>query len=1112
VLPRRRAHRGHHVPAGPGAPGRSGLATASIASVAIAIGSACAAAPRPPPAPPGRTSLGLAISHTTLANGLRVIVVKDPGATGVQVTAHYQVGAVDDHAASAPGMAHLVEHLMFQQLLDGQPLFAHLEDAATSFNATTSFDATTFVARAPASALDRLLAIEVARLELRCQTLGEAAFAHEREVVINEIKQRDQATEVFAAIHGALYPTGHPYQHSIGGTVKTVSAITRGEACRFADAHYAPDNAVLVVSGNLGDGQIAASLGQLRTRIARRPGATQVPVPPAPRRARHFEVPAPIDDDMLVVAWPLPLEPELQARVRAIGGALPNLVDAEIKGQVMAVEFGDRRAPMLGLAVLPGDDETFEQAVEGTRRGIRKLPAVFRDSGPQRIDDVIFDRVQQSAIYQVYASLEDGGERDVRLAGYLLAGRDPGPALAAELRTIREMSRDEGSGLASRYLAAGAPMLVTLKASPGKKRGDRIRLRAPVHDLGPRRTPPDPARARRPADGTAPHELAVKTRVLRNGLQVVLLPLPTVPTLDARLVFRTGTADEPTAQRGVALLAAHTLTWDLHHIRDLFPFARAGGMRDTDVSTDRTSFSVQGLDVHLDVVLAGLRRWVWEGTYDDSAAGFVDALRRAAKRDQDQGPLTEAWRAALFGRSHPYVHAGIVRHANNALTLADAVRFREAHYTPDNATLVIAGRFDVALADRWIDYLFADWRGRAEATEPVPAALQPASIASVDDLAMAQLRIALPASAAGRAQQLIAVAMLNQIAHDVRHRLGASYAFDAQLGETRLATFYVMGGWIDAARAAAVTRLVRDRITELRGDTLAAARAFVTARAHVLAQLRSQVGSASSLADRVERDVEMAREPMSDLQTANVVQALTLDDMTDTIAALELSRAVVLMHGPAAEVKAAFDVLGRRPVYPASVAASPERAERAAPAATPAAFASAEQRVRLSDLRASLTEQPPYPTRLVMVAPGVSLLSTFVESRRIELTGYTLGAGVGYRRGWFNALGGHISVGMVNANDADVPQPVRLVPIDVVGFAHLDGRGRLWGDLLLGLHLDVVSATTTQLRAGILYGVQAGIDVARLGTHRIGIGVRWATTTRSSTDYSSLSLGLVYRQ
>lgn len=1066
---------------------------------------ACVLAPRPPPAPPRETNLGLTISSVTLANGLRVVVVDDPRATAVQVTTRYQVGAVDDQ--QHPGMAHLVEHLMFQQVLDGQPLFAQLEDVATSFNATTTLDATTYVARAPASALDKLLAIETARLELRCRTISDPAFTQEREVVLNEVRQRDQATEVFAAIHGALYPEGHPYRQSIGGTVKSVAAITRDQACNFTDAYYAPDNAVLVISGKLTRPELAASLGKLGTRITRRSAAAHAAIPSATTRSRRVEVPAPIDDDVLVLAWPLPVDPDLQARVRAIGAVLPNLVDAEIKGQVEAVEFGDRRAPMFGLAVLPGDDETFQQAVDGARRGIEKLPGVFRNSGPEDGDEIVFDRVQQSAIYHVYASLEDGTERDVRLASYVMAGRDPSAALAAELRGLRGMSREQGSELASRYLAASAPIMVTLKASEARKRGDHLGLRAPIHDLGPRRTPPDPAQARRPADGDTPRPLlGMRTRVLRNGLKVVLLPLTTVPTFDARLVFRAGAADEPADQHGVALLAAHTLTWDLHYLYDLFPFARAGGMRDADVTADGTSFSVQGLDMNLDVVLAGLRRWVREGTYDDSAASFVHAMRRAAKRRQDQGPLTDAWRTALFGRSHPYVQAGIIRHANSALTIDDAARFRAAHYTPDNATLVIAGRFDPALADRWIDYLFADWRGHAETSQPPPVAPQPASIASIDDVAMLQVRVALPASA-GRPQRLVAAAMLNEIAHDVRFRLSASYAFDASLSETRLASFYVMGGWVDAARSTAAVKLVRDRVQELRTDGLAAARAFVIARARVLTQLRAQVGSAGSLAERVGHDVEMARDPMSDLQTAAAVQALTLDDMTAALGELDLSRAVVLMNGPAAEVRAAFDVLGRRPVYLQSTGAKPER--EAAPAPAPAAFAGAEQHVRYGDVKASLTAQPPFPERLLMIAPGLSRVETVgADNGNLHLTGYSLGAAAGYRYGWFSAVGAYVGVGLL---DDSVLRSARLIPIDVLGLVHLDGRS-FWGDLVLGLHLDHLAAATTQWRASALYGLHAGFDVATFGTHRIGIGLRWETTTRSATEYSSLSLGVVYRR
>lgn len=128
---------------------------------------------------------------------------------------------------------------MFQQVVDGQPLFTHFEDTASTFNAFTSYDATTYVARAPAEQLDKLLALEAARIEMRCDTITDTAFAREREVVINEIRERDQSTEVFAALHSVLYPPGHPYRRAVGGSAETVGALV-GESDTTIGGSCAP--------------------------------------------------------------------------------------------------------------------------------------------------------------------------------------------------------------------------------------------------------------------------------------------------------------------------------------------------------------------------------------------------------------------------------------------------------------------------------------------------------------------------------------------------------------------------------------------------------------------------------------------------------------------------------------------------------------------------------------------------------------------------------------------------------------------------------------------------------------------------------------------------------
>jgi zinc protease len=1082
---------------------RAGLVVLVVGACTIELGSR----PRPPAPPSHAETMGLTLSSTVLGNGLRVVTVIDPAATEVQVTARYGVGAIDDDAH--PGMAHLVEHLMFEQQIGGQSVFMQLEDTATYFNATTTLDATTYVARAPASGLGTLIAIEALRLQERCATMDDSAFAREREVVINELAQRDQASEVMLALHTAVFPEGHPYRRGVGGSAATVGAITRAQACAFADAYYAPGNVAMVVSGPLSKAQLDTTLATLGSRITQRAGVTphrgEQPMP----RPQHLEVDAPIDQDVLVLAWPLPADPELRIKVRAIGSALTRLVSNEITGDVMPIELGDRAAPMLGLAVLPDESQTLRQTIDAARRGVAGLSNVFREAADNQFDGLMFERIKQGAIYSVYSGLEDGSTRDERLATYALAGAAPDAALAKEIRALQELTRDEAVEIAGRYFATNTPSVVTLKASSGRKRGDTLSLRAPVHDFGRRRTQVDPALANRPAVPSESRGLdGMQTRVLPNGLKVVLLPISTVPTVDARLIFGAGTVDEPWGLRGVALLAANTLTWNLRHLSDLVEFARAGALRDVDVTTDSTTFTVKGIDSHLDVILAGLRRWVCDGTYDDSAAEFVNTMRRAAKRVDDQAALTDVWRSSLFGAGHPYVEAGVVRHVNNMLTLEHAAGFRDAYYRPDNATLLIAGRFDPALANEWVDYLFKAWPGRASARYAVRTQTKPASIAKVDDTALVQLRVAIPATNVGRAQELVAAAMLADIAHDVRFRLGASYSFEGALAETRLAKFFVLTGWVDAARAADAMQLIRDRIAELRTDATAAARAFVIARGHVVTQLRSRVGSAGALAGRIERDVELARGPLSDLATARTVEGLTIADMTSTFAELDLAHATVLMDGPSEDMTKAFSVLGRTPY----VVQPPPAAPPGWVPPPPPPFWGAEQRVARSELEPALTEQP--QSRLMWrLSLGAGLVG--VTGLDGILTGYSASAGLAYRYGWHDAIGVHVETGKYGATDTDgngLPRTITAWPVDLLAVWHFGGPKRSFGELMGGVHMQQLSTMSQGWQSSPMYSLQGGVDLVVHRGRRLGLAVSWSSTTDSNLEYDALGLALYYRE
>jgi zinc protease len=1060
----------------------------------------------------------------TLGNGLRVVLVEDPHASEVQVTMRYRVGAGDD--LEFPGMAHLVEHLMFQQTLGSQTLKAHLEESATYANAFTTHDATTYISRARPDLLDKLLSIEAVRLGFRCTSITDSAFEREREVVTQEIKLRDDVTEIFDAVNRAVFPDGHPYRQAIGGTVESVSAITRAQACAFADAHYSPGNAVLVVSGNVTPDRIQSALGKFLARIAKRVGAAPNVVAAARAMPRR-EVPAPIDEKVLLVTWPLPMAPDAQLLTRVIAYSAAAAVNQSVKGKVFPLTLGDVRAPVVGFAILPRGGETLEDVTKTVDNTLARLPV---DLGDRRVPQQAYEALRQRMIYSQYASLEDGSGRDSTLAEHVLAGRDPAAALAAEFQALRQFDRTEAANVAKQYLSFESANVVTLVPREGGKRGRSFALRTPPHDLGQRRSIPDPARAHAPDTTVAIPSAAIQTRVLPNGLKVVLMPLSTVPTVDIRLVFGAGSGHDPVSKGGAALLAGYGLTWDLHHINDLLSFALAGGEVETQVTRDSTSFVVRGVDMHIDYLLAGLKRWAVDGRYDDTSETVADAVKRMRKEVDEDDEASNAFSAAQYGPQHPYARVTALRNLSSNLTVDDAEEFRRAYHTPDNATLVIAGRVDIAVANRWVDFLFRDWQGVAQKRDLPPSTPEPAALARHEDLTQMLVLAALPARNAPRAELLVTAAMLDEICRDVRHQLGAAYVFNASLDESRVGSSLVITGWIDPARAQEVINLLRTRIAQLRDDRDAAARAFVLARTRAITQLSSITGSASQLAARAETDISLGRAPLSDLLTAKEVQALTVDKIAPILGELDLSRAAVLVRGPADPVKATFAALGREAnVIAIDRTTLRDTLDEPTSASRRDATSSREQVVMFSDIEESLTDQSlaalsPIEINVQLTIATNHATSLVPPTQTTEVdsngVGFNLHGEVGYRFLRRASAGIGVGVGRQSATYGKKSLgivyeevPYQIIPVDIGAFVHIRPFDRVWAGFLLGLHYDQTRfSEEVAWHRSMGLSFELGYDVLSFGTNWLSAVVRATASYGSDVGYGAIAGGVAFRR
>ncbi len=193
-----------------------------------------------------------AIHSFTLENGLRVVVLSEPGAPAVTHMLWFRVGAVQDDAGKS-GLAHYVEHIMFQGTDAHGPgtYSSAVMRMGGDQNAFTTPDFTAYHATLAKEHLPALMALEADRM----QHLNppQTAFAKEREVIIEERRMRvenDPGARLREEVDAALF-LNHPYRRPVIGWHDEMARLTREDVVAFQKAWYAPNNATLILGGNI---------------------------------------------------------------------------------------------------------------------------------------------------------------------------------------------------------------------------------------------------------------------------------------------------------------------------------------------------------------------------------------------------------------------------------------------------------------------------------------------------------------------------------------------------------------------------------------------------------------------------------------------------------------------------------------------------------------------------------------------------------------------------------------------------------------------------------------------------------------------------------------------
>lgn len=199
--------------------------------------------------------LDLPAEKYKLQNGLEVILYRETSLPLISVNIWYKVGSAFEQKGKT-GLAHLFEHMMFQgsENVPKEMHFRYIQEAGGTLNGSTNFDRTNYYEKLPSNSLELALWLESDRMGFFLSALTQEKLDNQKSVVANERLERYDNQPYGLAweiILQNLFPEDHPYSWATIGYLEDIKSYTLEDVHKFFKTHYSPDNASLVIAGDL---------------------------------------------------------------------------------------------------------------------------------------------------------------------------------------------------------------------------------------------------------------------------------------------------------------------------------------------------------------------------------------------------------------------------------------------------------------------------------------------------------------------------------------------------------------------------------------------------------------------------------------------------------------------------------------------------------------------------------------------------------------------------------------------------------------------------------------------------------------------------------------------
>jgi zinc protease len=728
----------------------------ALSTSLVAAGPALAKAKPADPAPIADLVKAVDIPYQsfTLDNGLRVIVHEDRKAPVVAVSVWYRVGSKHEPKGKT-GFAHLFEHLMFNGSENAPgDFFEPLQQVgATDENGTTNVDRTNYFETVPTGALDMALFLESDRMGHLLGAVTQEKLDNQRGVVQNEKRQGDNNPygllryEIFEN----LFPKGHPYHHSTIGSMADLNSASLDDVKKWFSDNYGPNNAVLVLAGDVDVATAKAKVQEWFGDIPKGPAvtapATSVPTLPAPLAKEVKDL---VPTTRLYRMWAIPGLNDaeavpLQMAMGVLGGLSSSRLDnalvrkdpVAVSVSAFAQSFEDAGILLVQADVKPGVDP----ALVGQR--LDEEVAKFVASGPTADE---LQRAAASYLGGAIAGLESVGGfggKAVALAEGALYSNDPG-YYKVELDRLAKATPDQVKAVTQKWLSRPAFSLTYTpgeRTEGGENRGGAVtegKATAAVEadrywnpalgDVGP-----DTGfgtaiadRSQLPAvSGLKALEFpAIERAKLKNGIEVVFARRATVPTVNVAVSFDAGYAADPHSALGTQSLMLSLMdegTTNLDSIAFAEAKERLGAQIDASANADETVFSLFALKPNLTPSLALLADYIQSPAFDAKELDRVRAQQLNRLKAELNNPNAIASRVllpVLYGADHPYGIPPSGLGDAKAVTAATRDQLANFHSTwirPDMARIFVVGDTTLKEVTKQLDATLGNWKAPATA-------------------------------------------------------------------------------------------------------------------------------------------------------------------------------------------------------------------------------------------------------------------------------------------------------------------------------------------------------------------------------------------------------------